>query len=314
MRRLHDVDLKWLRTFKTIVEAGGLSGAQVVLNSSQSTLSTQLADLEKRLGFRLCQRGRGGFALTAQGQKLLDALDDFLAAADHFQNAAASILGEMRGVLRLGVVDAMLSNTAWDLSAILRNFNTRAKGTVIDLSFVSPSEMERLVTQGKRDIVIGPFFRRNTGLAYVPLFQEHHALFCAAGHPLVRLGPVPLGDLRLHPFVARGYLHRYDVERVGHVEPAALVDTMETQALLIRSGRFIGYLPSHYAQAVGGLARIQTDEPVDYLSPIHLVHAAGAADSILIRSFLNRIAEHPLRADAQLPQGAIRPFDDPAPR
>ncbi|MFG6083138.1 LysR family transcriptional regulator [Paracoccus litorisediminis] len=308
MRRLHDVDLKLLRTFKAIVEAGGLSGAQATLNSSQSTLSTQLADLEKRLGFRLCQRGRGGFALTPQGQKLLDALEDFLAAADHFQNEAASISGEMRGVLRLSVVDAMLCNAAWDLSAILRDFNARAKATLIELSAASPSDMERLVAEGKRDIAIGPFFRRNAGLSYVPLFQEHHALFCAAAHPLARSGPVQAATLRQHAFVARGYLHRYDVERVGHVEPAALVDTMETQALLIRSGRFIGYLPSHYAQTVDGLTRIETVEPVDYLSPIQLVHSTGASENILIRSFLNRVAEHPLRLDGPAGQGPIRPF------
>lgn len=308
MRRLHDIDLKLLRSFKAIVEAGGLVGAQGTLNSSQSTLSTHLADLEKRLGFRLCQRGRGGFALTPQGQKLLDALGDFLSAADRFQNAAASISGEMRGVLRIGLIDAVLTNTAWDLPAILRDFNTRARAPVLDLSFVSPAEMERLVTEGKRDIVIGPFFRRNAGLTYVPLFQEHHALFCAEGHALADAGPVSTATLRQQAFIARGYLHRYDMGRIGHVEPLALVDTMETQALLIRSGRFIGYLPSHYGEAVGGLVRVQTAEPVDYLSPIQLAHAAGGAENILIRSFLNRLVEHPLRAGAQMESGAIRPF------
>lgn len=308
MRRLHDIDLKLLRSFKAIAEAGGLAGAQNVLNSSQSTLSTQLADLEKRLGFRLCRRGRGGFALTPQGQKLLDALEDFLSAADRFQNASASISGEMRGVLRIGLIDAVLTNTTWDLPAILRDFNARARATILDLAFVSPAEMERQVIEGKRDIVIGPFFRHTPGLSYVPLFQEHHALFCAAGHPLAEALPVPTATLRQHAFIGRGYLHRYDMGRVGHVEPAALVDTMETQALLIRSGRFIGYLPSHYGQSVPGLVQVRTAEPLDYLSPIQLAHATGGAENILIRSFLNRLAEHPLRAGAQLDSGAIRPF------
>lgn len=308
MRRLQDIDLKSLRVFKAIVEAGGLAGAQAVLNSSQSTLSTQLADLEKRLGFRLCRRGRGGFALTQQGQRLLEALEDYLAAADHFQNAAASILGEMRGVLRLGVMDALLSNTAWDLPGILGDFHARARNTVIELSLLSPLEMERQLREGRRDLVIGPFFRQISGLRHVPLFQERHALYCATGHPLAGQDSVPSGALGQHPFVARGYLHRYDVARVGHVEPAALVDMMEPQALLIRSGRFIGYLPCHYAEAIGDLSRIRTATPTDYLSPIHLVHVAGADENILIRSFLNRLAEYPLRLPAQDGRDFIEPF------
>ena len=38
--RLQDVDLKLLRVFRAIVDAGGISGAQALLNASQSTLST----------------------------------------------------------------------------------------------------------------------------------------------------------------------------------------------------------------------------------------------------------------------------------
>ena len=91
MRRLQDIDLKSLRVFKAIVEAGGLAGAQAVLNSSQSTLSTQLGDLEKRLGFRLCRRGRGGFALTQQGQRLLEALEDYLEFGDAVAHGAVQV-------------------------------------------------------------------------------------------------------------------------------------------------------------------------------------------------------------------------------
>lgn len=308
MHRLQDIDLKLLRVFKAIVEAGGLSGAQAVLNSSQSTLSTQLADLEQRLGFRLCRRGRGGFALTQQGQHLLAALEDFLAAADQFQNAAASIQGELRGVLRLGVMDALLGNPAWDLPAILGDFSARARNAVIDLSLLSPLDMERHLREGRRDLVIGPFFRQIPGLRHVPLFQERHALYCATGHPLASQQDVPTSALGREPFVARGYLHRYDVARVGHVEPAALVDMMEPQAVLIRSGRFIGFLPCHYAESLGGLCRIRTAMPTDYLSPIHLVHVVGAEDTILIRSFLNRLAEHPLRLPAAEGQSFIERF------
>ncbi|HLB81274.1 MAG TPA: LysR family transcriptional regulator, partial [Dongiaceae bacterium] len=62
--KLNDIDVKLLRVFAAIVEAGGFAAAQAQLNVSPSRISTQIADLEARLGMRLCQRGRVGFRLT----------------------------------------------------------------------------------------------------------------------------------------------------------------------------------------------------------------------------------------------------------
>lgn len=309
MRRLQDVDLKLLRTFRSIVDAGGLAGAQAMLNTSQSTLSTQLADLEKRLEMRLCQRGRAGFALTEQGQQVLAALDDLLAAADQFQNSAASILGQMRGVLRLGLVDAIFSNPLWDLPKILRSFNQRAPATVIELSMNSPTALQRQLLERKLDLAIGPAFQPVAGLGELPLFRERHALYCAAQHPLAGLTNVDAASLQAYPFAARGYLHRYDIGRIGQVQPAALVDSMEAQALLIRSGSFIGFLPSHYAVGLDGICRIDTVPGIDYLSPIKLRYRSDNARNMLVRSFLRRVAEHRMRQPLPAEVGLVQPFD-----
>ena len=60
--RLHKADLHMLAVFMTVVECGGFAAAQVALNVGQSTISRQISDLERRLGMRLCQRGRAASA------------------------------------------------------------------------------------------------------------------------------------------------------------------------------------------------------------------------------------------------------------
>ena len=67
---ISNADLHLLRVFLSVVESGGFSKAQIALNVSQSTISTQMIDLETRLGMRLCRRGRSGFALTEEGHEL----------------------------------------------------------------------------------------------------------------------------------------------------------------------------------------------------------------------------------------------------
>jgi DNA-binding transcriptional LysR family regulator len=293
MHRLSDVDLRLLRIFKAIVEAGGLVGAQLTLNMAQSTVSTRLSELETRLGFRLCVRGRAGFSLTKAGQQIYESCGDLFSAADRFQNVAASISGDMKGVLRIGMVDAVISNRCWNLSAIIRDFSDRARDAVIELKVESPGEMEQALIEGGRELGIGSFFRRRLGITYLPIYKERQSIYCALDHPLAhRATPPRAEDLQRYPFVARRYLQRYDLERVGQVAPRALVENMEAQAALILSGRFIGFLPQHYAEALpahAALHRVVTLPEVDYSSPFYVLYKDTAEENILIRSFLNRV-------------------------
>ncbi len=68
LANLSEGDLRLLRVFAKVVEAGGFSAAQIELNVSQSTISTHMTALEQRLGVRLCERGRAGFQPHRKGQ------------------------------------------------------------------------------------------------------------------------------------------------------------------------------------------------------------------------------------------------------
>ncbi|KFC50427.1 LysR family transcriptional regulator, partial [Halomonas sp. SUBG004] len=59
---MSDYDIRLVRIFlKTVVECGGFTAAETTLGISRSAISQHMSDLESRLGFSLCQRGRGGF-------------------------------------------------------------------------------------------------------------------------------------------------------------------------------------------------------------------------------------------------------------
>ena len=110
MRRLLDVDLRLIRIFRTIADCQSMAGAELVLNLSQSRISASLAELEARLGVRLCRRGRSGFALTNAGAEVYAASTELFEAVDRFSNRASAVAANLRRVLRLGTVDAVVSN------------------------------------------------------------------------------------------------------------------------------------------------------------------------------------------------------------
>ena len=55
---LSDTDIRLLRVFIVVAQAGGLSAAELELNIGRSTISRHLKDLETRLGMVLCAHRR----------------------------------------------------------------------------------------------------------------------------------------------------------------------------------------------------------------------------------------------------------------
>src|SRR5262249_3861144 len=66
-----EVELRQLRVFVTVVEAGGQTRAARILGLSQSTVSETLVSLERTLGTELFRKGARGVALTRSGEALL---------------------------------------------------------------------------------------------------------------------------------------------------------------------------------------------------------------------------------------------------
>ena len=293
MRRLLDVDLRLIRIFRAIAEAQGMAGAELVLNLSQSRISAGLAELEARLGVRLCRRGRAGFALTEAGISVYEASHDLFQAVDRFSNSAGAVSANMRRVLRLGTVDAIVTNGDLWLSRILLRFRRQAPGVTIDFFTTGPEELERQLVGGSRDVIVTPSLRRRADLEYLRIFEEKQALYCGSTHPLFAAAERSISSAVLsdHAFVARGYLHSQDLKRIGHRGAEATVETMEAQLVLILTGEFIGYLPAHYAAPWIGDGRLRClrDAKFSYGSTFYAVSQRAGTENPLVRRFLSTL-------------------------
>src|SRR5574343_1906153 len=93
--QISDMDLRLLRVFRAVVDCGGMSAAELELNIGTSTVSRHIKDLEARLGLTLCRRGRAGFALTAEGQRVYDETLRLLASVRSFRDSVDDIHSRM---------------------------------------------------------------------------------------------------------------------------------------------------------------------------------------------------------------------------
>lgn len=291
MRRLDNIDLRLLRVFVALTEAGSFSGAQIALNLSQSTLSTHIASLERSLGGALCLRGRRGFRLTAFGEATLRAARELFADIDKFQKRVGRANDRLVGRLSIGIVDSVISNPRLCLQTSLQRTVAAAPDVYIDLRLGTPHELEQWVTEGNRDVVIGPFAKQGPGVVYVSLHQEAHALYCGHQHALFTKDKLTVADIEASRFSVRGYRQLEDLYRTNHPRASAGVIHMEAQAMLILSGQFIGFLPRHMGDgyAEQGMMRALKPQTYQFLSQHFAAYRRSDKDQPLIKLFLREL-------------------------
>jgi LysR family transcriptional regulator, transcriptional activator for bauABCD operon len=291
LKQLLHVDLRLLTILRTIVECRGLAKAQVVLGMSQSSVSAGLNELEERLGLRLCNRGRSGFSLTEAGRTVYEASHELFDSVARFNASTNAVSNATRGTLRIGTVDAIVTSDQLQLSEALMQFKRMTKNVLIDFLTGGPEELEALLLQGKRDIVIGPYTERYANLTYVPLYEEKQNLYLSKQHRLFDVADNKLTRETLSgsAFVSRRYLHNSDLSSVGHSSAQAVVDTMEAQLVLIKSGEYFGYLPEHYARSwvEQGDLRVLEPKAFSYNSPFYAVHLTQRIPNQLIKKFVS---------------------------
>jgi DNA-binding transcriptional LysR family regulator len=115
------VELRHLRYFVAVADAGTFTRAAERLFIAQPTLSQQIRRLEQIVGTPLLHRRRGGVALTAAGTVLLQAARDVLSAADHAVAQTRQAAGLGRPRLRLVIPADLPESLAVQATTRLRS-------------------------------------------------------------------------------------------------------------------------------------------------------------------------------------------------
>jgi LysR family transcriptional regulator, transcriptional activator for bauABCD operon len=290
LANLSEGDIRLLKVFSKVVEAGGFSAAQIELNVTQSTISTHMTALEQRLGVRLCQRGRAGFSLTEKGQLIYEASQRLFASLETFRSEAGAVRNRLVGVLDVGIVDNLITNPMSRLPQAIMSFNLRAPEVQIAIHVASPTDLERAVLDGRFDMGLGACGRHSPYLAYEDVFEERQVLYCARGHPLFeRSGDIGVADLGNQQFVRRAYAAPNKFPAGLRLTTTAVGDLMESVALFILAGRYIGFLPQHFAQqwVERDLMRPLLEEKLGYQNPIYLATRKTERQSPILAAFLS---------------------------
>ncbi|MBB2940737.1 DNA-binding transcriptional LysR family regulator [Actinoplanes lutulentus] len=243
------MELRHLRYFVAIAEAGTVSGAAGRLHVTQPSLSRQLRQLERELGVDLFDLVGRRLSLSAAGRTLLPLARDVLGRTDALRVAAAFHAQGRLARLTIGAPAVTLTDVVAPFIAGLAADDPNID--VLGADGLSPAETLRLGA----DLAIGmahatdPF--RSLALAVLPVWA-----YVPPSHRWAGRGSVALADLLVEPLI---------------VLPPSTTARQVLQLVMSDFSNFIEAANGTVAQALAAAGRgiaIASDDPRFGLVPL----------------------------------------------
>lgn len=229
------LELRQLRYFIAIVDAGSLTRAANTLYIAQPALSQQLAALESELGVKLLNRGAKGSKPTAAGLALYKHAQVMLKLAAETKNIAKGFAERASGRVRIGVPSTIAMVLVAPLVQTLRK---EYPGILLEAYESASSYLPAQVLDERVDLSILVGESPSSGLRMEPLVDERlFFLHARDKHPLNCASTINLQDLVDVELVlpARSTTLRLLIDeafRDAEIEPRVHTETSSIQTVL----------------------------------------------------------------------------------
>jgi DNA-binding transcriptional LysR family regulator len=143
------LDLDLLRSFVSVVDAGGFTRAGERVHRTQSTVSQQIRRLEEDMGRALLQRDGKRIRPTEEGERLLSYARRILALAEEARDVVSRPSGD--GVVRLGLPEEFV---AYRLTEMLSEFGRSNPDLRLSVRCGTSERMRRKLERGELDLAL----------------------------------------------------------------------------------------------------------------------------------------------------------------
>ncbi|MCR4657724.1 MAG: LysR family transcriptional regulator [Lachnospiraceae bacterium] len=237
-----------LETFLKLVETKSFTATANMLGYAQSTVTTQIKQLEEELGCLLFERLGKTLALTGEGEKLI-------VYAQQLLKLQREILLEVpmaktpSGVIKLGVSESFCYNR---IPESLMEYKKKYPGMDIQLQLIEHDTFPALLKSGALDLVytLNPFIE-NPELKMIHKKRETLAFFASPGHPVLKKKKIKEQDLEGIPLLLTAhncsFRHMLLKDFIDHqVAPRIELETSSKEILkqFAINGLGIAFMPS----------------------------------------------------------------------
>lgn len=265
------MELRQLKTFRTVATLLHFHKAARVLNYSQSAISSQIQALEDSLGTRLFDRlPRRGITLTEAGQRLLEYADRVLNLASEARVAVTG--GRPTGQLHVRMPETL---SVHHMPGLIRAFQTQYPECRLNFSACRLSGLEKDLGGGVYDLAFLIDESLNAKTLKVRFLNSlQMGVVVGRDHPLAGRKKITLVDLKSHPllFSRTDCSYRHVFERLmadAGINPGNIMELNSVAAILECVAQGIGFtvVPAITAKQGEKAGRLKTlfldDGPMD---------------------------------------------------
>lgn len=263
------MELRYLRYFVAVADAGSITSAASRLRVAQPALSRQLRALEHELGAPLMERNSRGVMLTEAGVAFAVDARQILAAVDSAIASAQARARGSQGVLRVGYAP---SPTTEILPAALRLLERAEPEVKVELHDLSGNEILAALQDGGLQfaVLVDPGALLPANVVFRPLKHYPQCVAVAPDHRFARLQRVPLAQLAREPLVIynRQEYSEYLRTVVSLLSPvtgkpriAAECDGLTSLIAAVLAGRGVAIVPEIFRRLAGREIRVRPIAP-----------------------------------------------------
>lgn len=241
------MEIKQLRYFKRVADAGSVSRAAAALSVAQPAVSRQIANLEETLGTPLFFRNGRGVKLTEAGKQLYAHTNDILDAVRHAEQNVRDTMGVAKGTLLIGSTPTVVRYIA---PPLLRRVSTTHPELDLEFTEGFSGYVNEWLSNGLLDVAILHDATRTQHFLTEPLLREELVFVTAAASSDRELGAITLGEVAAFRLVLPRRSHglRLMVDRAAAQSHIALtvgaeVDSVEAIKAMVRDDQVATVLP-----------------------------------------------------------------------
>jgi|SoiMethySBSTD1v2_1073268.scaffolds.fasta_scaffold02021_16 DNA-binding transcriptional LysR family regulator len=241
------MELRHLRYFIAVAEAGAFSRAASRLRITQPALWRQVHDLEAELGVRLFERAGRGIRLTSAGEGLVHRSRELLDGVGQLSEHAQAIRSGDVGTLRVGGSPQVIQSV---LAPFLARYLKSRPGVDVHLVEEGGVRTAGLVERGEVHLALA-LRRGDDHLDGRLLFPVRALAAVAPGHPLARRRTIEVADLQRERLLLlrQGFGTREMFDgacRIAHVHPRVVLEAGDPQSMLAlaETGLGVAIVPS----------------------------------------------------------------------
>lgn len=267
-----------LTAFHAVVEAGSIRRASATMGVVPSSVSRQIALLERQIGTVLLERSAGGVKLTHAGKLVAGYARSAVLDFDSLRADLDDLRGSRRRLIKLAMVESIVSGGPMEA---VQSFRRRFDSVTFQMNIVPAPMVIDLVKRGACDIGISFCAAPDLDITRISTLHEPIVLVVQPGHPLTSRSAILLEDIAGYavalPDEHYGFRQMFDraCHTAGmHIDPALAANGFEAIRDFVRSGAGIGVLPYRAIareQRLGHLASLTIDDPILRETTIEIV-------------------------------------------